>query len=68
MDQNDEMHALGNYASQKRGNISEYTIMEEDDKDRVNLAKVGKKQVLKVCVSPACAPEDSLTSSSVDLV
>lgn len=47
MDKTDEMHAPGNYALQKRGNVSEYTMVEEDDRDRVNLAKVGKKQVLK---------------------
>lgn len=57
MDKTDEMHAPGNYALQKRGNVSEYTMVEEDDRDRVNLAKVGKKQVLKVCDYLACTPE-----------
>lgn len=57
MDKTDEIHALGNYALQKRGNVSEYTNVEEDDRDRVNLAKVGKKQVLKVRDFPACTPE-----------
>lgn len=57
MDKTNEIHALGNYALQKRGNVSEYTILEEDDRDRVNLAKVGKKQVLKVRDFPDCTPE-----------
>lgn len=57
MDRNDEMYALRNYGSQKRGNVSEFTVVEGDDRDRVNLARVGKKQVLKVFDYPACAAE-----------
>lgn len=57
MDQVEEMHALDSYASQKKGNVSEHSIREKDDRDRINLAKVGKRQVLKVCNFPPRVPE-----------
>lgn len=68
MNRPQEMHTFVGRAMQKNGDVSKYTIMEDDNKDTLNLAKAGKKQVLKVCKVLVLRSGDELTSASAGLV